>query len=120
MSTLLGFFCSLIIIILLLSQPLPISSENQENEAQTVTSLGRRLVQHGDSNPSDHLYTLRVFMRKGRSGGGGGRGGKSRRRVPSTGGSGGGSSATTRLCLSITFRVGSTLASSILLIFFTF
>lgn len=116
MRTSLAFCCSLIIIILLLSQPLPISSENQESEAQTLTSWERRRAQHGDSNQSGHRDSLRVFMKKVRVGGGG----KSRRRVPIGSGGAGGSSATTRPCLSVSFRFGSTVVSSILMIFFAF
>ncbi|KAF3602500.1 hypothetical protein F2Q69_00033131 [Brassica cretica] len=72
-----------------------------------TTSWRRSLAQHGDS--------LRVFIRK--RGGGGGKGRSSRRPVPT---GGGGSSATTRPSLSITFRLGSTVASLMLLVFFPF
>ncbi|AEE85793.1 hypothetical protein AtNW77_Chr4g0308891 [Arabidopsis thaliana] len=115
MRTSLAFSCSLIVLLLLLSQPLPISSENKESE--------RRLAQHGDSNPLDHHDSLRVFMRKARFGGVGGGsrgGGRSHRRVPSSGHGAGGSSATSRPCLSMALRYGSTVASSILLMFFAF
>lgn len=120
MRTSLAFFCSLVMIVALLSQPLPIFSENQENKAQILTSCGRRLAEHGGLNPSDHHNTFRVFMRKVRGGGRGrGRGKKSRRRVP-RGGRSGGSSGSSRPCLSVAFRFGCTVASSILLIFFAF
>ncbi|KAG7540874.1 hypothetical protein ISN45_Aa07g010230 [Arabidopsis thaliana x Arabidopsis arenosa] len=117
MRTSLAFSCSLIVFLLLLSQPLPISSEKQESE--------QRLAQHGDSNPLDHHDSLRVFMRKARVGGGGGGGGsrgggRSHRRVPSSGHGAGGSSATSRPSLSIALLLGSTVANSILLIFLAF
>ncbi|CAL9227489.1 unnamed protein product [Arabidopsis halleri] len=115
MRTSLAFSCSLIVFLLLLSQPLPISSENQESE--------RRLAQQGDSNPLDHHDSLRVFMRKARVGGGGGGsrgGGRSHRRVPSSGHGAGGSSATSRPSLSIALLFGSTVANSILLTFLAF
>ncbi|XP_010432956.1 PREDICTED: uncharacterized protein LOC104717123 [Camelina sativa] len=119
MRTSLAFSCSLIIFLLLLSQPFAISSENQESLPQVLTTWGRRLAQHGDSNPVDHRdVSLRFFMRKVRVGGGGRR---THRRVPSSGhGGGGGSSATCRPSLSIALRFGSTVLSSILLIFFAF
>ncbi|XP_010438144.1 PREDICTED: uncharacterized protein LOC104721774 [Camelina sativa] len=119
MRTSLTFSCSLIIFLLLLSQPLANSSENQESISQVLTTWGRRLAQHGDSNPLDHRDdSLRFFMRKVRVGGGGRR---THRRVPSSGhGGGGGSSATCRPSLSIALRFGSTVLSSILLIFFAF
>ncbi|ESQ54130.1 hypothetical protein EUTSA_v10026598mg [Eutrema salsugineum] len=112
------FICSLVIVVLLLlSQTLPILSENQENEAKILlASWGRRLAGHGDSNPSDHGETLRVFMRKVRSGGFGKNRRRSRRRVRN--GGSGGSSATSRPCLSIAFRFGSAAASSVLLMIF--
>lgn len=103
----LALYCSVIMFLLLFSLPLQVSSENQESKVQTMTTSWRRsLAQHGDS--------LRVFIRKR---GGGGRGRSSRRRV-STGG--GGSSATTRPTLSITFGLGSTVASLMFLMFFAF
>ncbi|CAA7048717.1 unnamed protein product [Microthlaspi erraticum] len=114
----LASFCSLVMIVALLSQPLPTLSENQENKSQILTSCGRSLAEHGGSNRSSHRDTFRVFMRKVRSGGGGG-GKKSRHRVP-TGGGSGGSSGTSRPCLSIAFHFGCTVASSILLISFAF
>ncbi|KAF2587346.1 hypothetical protein F2Q70_00034201 [Brassica cretica] len=97
--------------LLFFSLPSPVSSENQESKAQTMTTSWRRsLAQHGDS--------LRVFIRKrGGGGGGGGRSRSSRRPVPT---GGGGSSATTRPSLSITFHLGSTVASLMLLMFFPF
>ncbi|WZY68519.1 hypothetical protein YC2023_000759 [Brassica napus] len=101
----LALYCSLIMFLLFFSLPSPVSSENQESTAQTTTTSWRRsLAQHGDS--------LRVFIRR-RGGGGGGRGRSSRRPVPT--GGGGGSSATTRPSLSITFGLGSTVASLMLL-----
>ena len=106
----LALYCSLIMFLLFFSLPSPVSSENQESTAQTTTTSWRRsLAQHGDS--------LRVFIRR-RGGGGGGRGRSSRRPVPT--GGGGGSSATTRPSLSITFGLGSTVASLMLLMFFPF
>ncbi|VVB10932.1 unnamed protein product [Arabis nemorensis] len=121
MRTSLAFSCSLIIIILLLSQPLPISSEIQESKPQTLTSWERSLAQQGESNPSDPHDSLRVFMRKARVGGVGGKSSKkSKSRHPVIYGGSGGTSATTRPCLSIAFRFGSTVTSSILLILFAF
>ncbi|CAF2068716.1 unnamed protein product [Brassica napus] len=72
----LALYCSLIMFLLFFSLPSPVSSENQESKAQTMTTSWRRsLAQHGDS--------LRVFIRKR---GGGGRGRSSRRPVPTGGG----------------------------------
>ncbi|CAN8326652.1 unnamed protein product [Cochlearia groenlandica] len=120
MRTSLAFYCSLIIFILLLSKPLPTSSEIQEIKAQTMTFwVRRRLSQKGDSTPSDHRDSLRVFIRKSRVVGGRVKSRKSRHHVPSGGGSVG-SSATTRLCLSKTFNFGSTVASFMLLMYFAF
>ncbi|EOA18781.1 hypothetical protein CARUB_v10007386mg [Capsella rubella] len=108
MRTSMAFTSSFIILLLLLSQPLLISSENQESIPQVLTSWGRRLAQHADS--------IRVFNRKVRVGGGGRR---THRRVPSGGhGVGGSSSDTSRPSLSIALRFGSTVLSSILLILF--
>ncbi|XP_056854003.1 uncharacterized protein LOC130503406 [Raphanus sativus] len=104
----LALYWSFIMFLLFFSLPLPVSSENQESKAQTMTTSWKRsLAQHG--------YSLRVFIRK--RGGGGGRGRSRGRHVPT---GGGGSSTTTRPSLSITFGLGSTVASLMLLMFFAF
>lgn len=106
----LALYSSLIIFLLLLSRPLPISSRplpisSHGNTAQTLltTSWRRGFAQHRDS--------LRIFIRKGGRGGGGGGGGKGRFRVKS---------ASTRPSLSITFGFGSTVTNLMLLMFFAF
>ncbi|KAG5413090.1 hypothetical protein IGI04_000657 [Brassica rapa subsp. trilocularis] len=101
----LALYSSLIMFLLLISRPLPISShENHGNTAQTLmtTSWRRGFGQNRES--------LRIFIRKGGRGGGGG--GKGRGLVPK--------SASTRPYLSITFGFGSTVTSLILFMFFTF